>query len=149
MIRLVKISKNEIQPLIEIAYKDDQKLLDEYHIAKFTHVHEAVLSTMGMINEMSEQQKLSYYKVVCGDKAVGYVVVFQDFLYSFGLNIKYRISNILSEFWSGIVKVLGRRFICMLYANNERAGKFLLKSGMKIINISDHSITYMYGGNKA
>src|SRR5580704_7085609 len=102
MIRLVKISKNEIQELIEIAYKDDQKLLDEYHIAKFTHTYEAVLSTMGMINEMAEQRKLIYWKVLYDKKPIGYVVTFEDFLYSFGINIKFRVKKVLAEWWGSV-----------------------------------------------
>lgn len=141
MIRLVKISKNEIQPLIEIAYKDDQKLLDEYHIAKFTHTYEAVLSMMGMINEMSEQRELFYYKVLCDKKPIGYVVTFDDFLYSFAINIKFRVKKILVEWWDKIIEVLGPRFICALYKNNTRAISFLEKCGMRIFHEHENFLT--------
>jgi hypothetical protein len=140
MIRFVKISKNELQELVELAYKGDQELLDKYHVGKFT-LFEAVSSTMGMINEMSEQQKLTYYKVLWQKKAIGYVVVFQDFLYSFGVNIKFRIAEILTSWWNEIMKVLGGRFICMLFKNNTRAIEYLERRGMRILDEKEHSIT--------
>jgi hypothetical protein len=96
---------------------------------------------MGMINEMSEQRKLTYYKVLWQKKPIGYVVVFQDFLYSFGINIKFRVSKILSSWWDEVVKALNGRFICMLFSNNTRAIEYLKRRGMRILDEKEHSVT--------
>jgi hypothetical protein len=139
-LKLSKISKNELQDVIELSYRDDEELLNKYHVARFT-LHEAVSSTMGMINEMAEQRKLTYYKVLYDKKPIGYVVVFEDFLYSYGINVKFRVKNVLSAWWDEVVKILKGRFITMLYKNNTRAIEFLQRRGMRILQEKDYSVT--------
>lgn len=137
MITIKKISKTEIPSLIATAYEGDSELLDKYHSENMhgdVNFPIAVLSTLDTIDDVSKTRKLSYYKVIYQKKAIGYFVTFEDFLYSFGINIKYRNREVLIGWFEAVKKVLGKHFRCMLYDINTRAINHLQKQGMKIVH---------------
>lgn len=137
MITIKKISKSEIPSLIAISYEGDHELLSKYHSANMhgdVNFPIAVLSTLDTIDEVSKEFKLSYYKVIYQKKPIGYFVTFDNFLHSFGINIKYRNREVLSGWFESVKKVLGKHFVCMLYDINTRAINHLQKQGMRIVH---------------
>lgn len=64
---------------------------------------------------------------------VGYFVYMDELLVSFGVNKKYRNTEILSELWEEIKSRIGDTFQCVLYSYNTRAIGYLKKCGMKIL----------------
>jgi hypothetical protein len=141
MVHLKKISLPEVRKGIAIAYDGDQDLFDKYHV-KQCDLFSAVMTTLEMIRETAAQRNLSYYKVVYKQIPIGYVVVFDDFLYSYGINKKFRKKEILIDWWDQVKKITGRKFFSMLYKNNKRAEQFLLKQGMKIHSEDEETITF-------
>ncbi len=133
MVILEEITKQELPDLIRIAYEGDKDLLDKYHVDKFD-IHGAVASTLFMIAETENGVDMTHYKVALGDISIGYISVFENFLYSFGINKEYRKKEILIEWFEKVKEVLGYKFITMIYPNNSRAINFLKKQGMKIVN---------------
>lgn len=131
MVKIKKISKPELTPIIAFTYEGDNDLFDKYHPAK-SDKFGSIESTVEMIEDISKQYKCSFYKVMLGDKIIGYFVTWKEFLYSFAINIHYRKKEILIAYWQKIKDVLGRRFQTMLYTENSRAIAFLLRNGMKI-----------------
>jgi hypothetical protein len=96
--------------------------------------------TMEMIRDASKVKKLSYYKAVYKQIPIGYVVLFNDCLYSFGINKKYRKKEILIDWWSSVRSLMGKNFFTALYKNNERAINFLVKQGMVATEYEDGSV---------
>lgn len=134
MITLKKISLYELPELIYLCYKGDDDLLNKYHIAKLD-LETAVQSTFGMIHTASKLKKLNNYKVIYQKQPIGYATTYDgNFLYSYGIAVKFRKKNILIDWWKEIKKVLDEDFGSMLHSNNIRAVEFLIKNGMQILH---------------
>lgn len=142
MITVKKISKSQVAEYVDIAYRGDEDLLQRYHTQVHQTVEAAVFSTMLMIQDASGAKDLKYFKICWNSKPIGYFVTFDGFLYSFGINIKFRKPDIHKGWWVEVKKVLGKNFFSMLYDNNSRAVDFLVRQGMKIIehNYEQHLI---------
>jgi len=138
MITIKKISKSELPKLVGISYERDEELFEKYHIGKM-NFPQAVLSTLDLIDDASKQLNLSYYKVIYQKQPIGYFVTFGNYLYSFGIAIKYRKKDILVGWFLAVKKVLGKQFRALLYENNTRAISHLEKQGMKIIDIDNET----------
>lgn len=144
MVTIEKITKFELPIYVRIAYNEDYELFEKYHVNQFG-IDEAVDSTVEMINNVSNQVDMRYFKVQYNDENIGYVTVFKNNLYSFGININYRTPKILNEFWEYIKVILGDSFICMLFPNNTRAINWLLKCGMDIVkDVEDNAVVLIY-----
>lgn len=133
MVSVKKISKTELIKLVEISYEGDTELFEKFHVGKFDFF-QSVVSTLQMIQEMSKQQKLSYYKVISDKKPIGYFVTYQNVLYSFGIAKNFRLKEVLISWIEQVKKVLGKQICSFLYDNNTRAIDFLLKNGFRIAN---------------
>lgn len=134
MITEKKISKSELPSLVAISYENDQELFDKYHVGKM-NFPTAILSTLDLIDEASREFKLSYYKVIYQKKPIGYFVIFDGYLYSFGIAMKYRKKEILQGWFQCVKKVLPKHFRALLYENNTRAISHLEKQGMKVVDV--------------
>lgn len=130
MISLIKIDIEELRDFIEISYKGDEDLLSKYHVAEYS-LQQAVESTINMIAITSLEAEMTYFGVVINGQRIGYLCTFKNNLYSFGINMEYRVKEILSEFWNKIKEILGNSFMTVLYPNNTRAIEWVEKCGMK------------------
>ena len=65
---------------------------------------------------------------------IGFFVITNETLISFGLNIKYRKKDELECFFSFIKKMMQIGFRCILWNKNVRAIKWLINMGMVIEN---------------
>jgi len=132
MITLKKISLNELPPLVQYSYLGDEDLFNKYFTGADNYMG-CVNAQLMMIYEMGESAKMNYYKVVYQKKAIGYVVSFENCLYSFCINVKYRKKDVLLSWWDKLCKLMNKNFVCALYKKNERAINFLERNGMKVI----------------
>ncbi len=140
MISLKKITKFELQNLVEIAYKGDVELLDKYWGDGYS-LEEAVGATMDAINKLDSDVEISYYSVILDEEEIGYVCKFQNNLYSFSININHRTKDNLIEFWERIKEVMEDSFICMLYPQNSRAVNWLERCGMvKVEGVEENCV---------
>lgn len=133
MTELKTILPTELLQYITLSYFEDYKLFELYHIRQFDTCMEACEATALMIAEAHTQVDLSYYKVVWNGQEIGYTVTFENCLYAFGINIRFRQAVILKEWMEAVKKVMPDRFMCHLYSNNIRAIKFLQKNKFYII----------------
>lgn len=129
MVSLKKISVNELPELVKIAFTGDKDLCEKYYEFRINEIG-CINTTLMKIYEMRKRRKLDYYKVVYAKKPIGYVVAFDNFLYSFGIEMGSRKKEILVNWWNTITKVMPKQFATMLYAHNERAINFLKRNGM-------------------
>jgi hypothetical protein len=133
MITIKKISKTEIPALVEMSYVGDDELIDKYHhlcIEGKPTREFAVLASLHRIHEASQETKLNYYKVIFQKKPIGYFVTFDNVLYSFCINKKYRNKENLIGWFNQVKKTLGKPFQCILSTHNTRAIDHLIKQGM-------------------
>lgn len=143
MIELTPL-KYDLKKYVEIAYKGDNDLLNKYHVAEYTF-EEAVQETLLMIEITSFGIDMKNYAVLKDERIIGYLSCFKHNLYSFGINIKYRTSNTLSEFWDKVREILGNSFITMLYPNNTRAIAWLKRCGMQQVDeVEENAVTLIY-----
>lgn len=130
MIDLVEIGIEDLKEYIEVAYEGDDELMEKYHIKENITFKEAVDITWMIISETNSQVPMKHFGVLCDGEKVGYISVFENNLYSFGVNVKHRNGEVLKEFWDKITQQISSGFITMLYKNNTRAIKFLKRNGM-------------------
>jgi len=130
MVELKNISIFELKSFVSISYSGDKELLEKYHVEEYETEEQAVNSTMNMIRMTSEEVDMKCYSVFEEKEAIGYLCVFDNFLYSFGIKKEKRKMPILVDFWANILDILGSSFITMLYPNNVRAINWLRKCGM-------------------
>jgi hypothetical protein len=124
----------ELEKCISIAFKDDQKLIEEYHILGGT-LEDCVRDTKLKIIEESDRITLDWYKVLDDyGLIIGFLVVSDTYklLYSFGLNIDSR-EEYKKEFFDKVSSMFEGEFTCGLWGKNERAIRFLENMGMEVI----------------
>jgi hypothetical protein len=107
VIRLTKISLFELPELIHLCYKNDNDLLNKYHLAPMD-LGSAIESTFGMIYTASRIKKLECYKVIYLKQPIGYVVSYDngELLYSYAIAPKFRKKDILINWWQQVKGIL-------------------------------------------
>lgn len=143
MIKFQKVSLPEVKKLIQISYEGDVDLMQKYHVTPNMQYWDCVDRTMEMISEVAKERPLIHYKVIYQKQPIGYVSVFDKFLYSFGININYRKKHVLVSWWGNVEGLFKEEFYTMLFQNNTRTIGFLLKNKMKILecNNKNNSVT--------
>lgn len=135
MVTIKKISVNELPKLVQMAYEGDGELI-KYAPAHRSDYMSNVNGELFNIYELAQDKRMRYYKVIYQKKPIGYFVAFENVLYSFSINIKYRRKDILLSWWQELTKTFNKGFLCYLDSINERAINFLEKNRMKIENIN-------------
>jgi len=133
MVTVKKISVNELPKLIQLTYEGDAELF-QYLPGNHTNYMTCVNGELLNIYELAKDKRLRYYKVIYQKKPIGYFVTFENHLYSFSINIKFRKKDILLDWWKELKKTLNKGFSCHLEERNERAIKFLEKNNMKVVD---------------
>jgi len=125
---------NELKKAIEIAFVDDELLLNKFHIIK-TGLKDAVNDTKENILDFKKIYGAEYYILKENDEVIGYLILsnMYHFLYSFGINKEYRSKQNKQELFDFVVEKCKGTFFCSLYNINDRAINYLLKMGMNII----------------
>lgn len=140
MVTVKKVSYFRLYKLISLAFQDDVELLNKYHVVN-TGITDSVNDTFDRIGITSKEYQLKYFKVLYFNKPIGFFVIGQNLLYSFGINIKYRKSYILRWWWDFVKKELNHNFITMIYTKNIRTLSFLKKQGMVEVQTEDNIVT--------
>lgn len=125
---------NELKKAIEIAFMDDELLLNRFHIIK-NGLKESVNDTMQNILDFKQIYGAEFYIIKDGDEIIGFCVVSRmyHYLYSFGINIEYRTKENKKELFNFVSERCKGTFFCSLYNFNERAINYLLKMDMYIL----------------
>ena len=136
MVTIKKISVNELPRLVQMAYEGDGAMfqyMPEHRSDYMSNVNGELFN----IYELAQDKRMRYYKVIYQKKPIGYFVAFENVLYSFSINIKYRQKNILLSWWQELARTFNKGFLCYLEEKNQRAIKFLEKNRMKVENINE------------
>ena len=136
----------ELKEAIKIAFIDDIDLVSKYHILDNSSLEYCVEDTFNKIIKSSNEHVLEWYLIKEEDEIIGFTIVSigYNYLYSFGINIDYRYSVVLNEWFSKIKVILQNHFICELWKKNERAINFLIKNGMEILEQENNIVKLKY-----
>lgn len=144
-ISIQKIPIGDIENYVGIAFDVDEELVEKYHNADKT-LGEAIAGNVKNINELAENVDLRCYAVYWGENIIGFFVMayHNSMLYSFGINKKYRVKNILID-WVGYIKEMASEYlVCPLNAENERAINFFLKNGFRVLERNENIVTLIF-----
>jgi hypothetical protein len=136
----------ELNEAIKIAFINDTELLTKYHIVENGTYEHCVKDTFNKIIQSSKEHILEWYLIIKDSLIIGFTIVSigYNYLYSFGINIKYRNNLILNEWFVKVKEILQNHFICELWEKNKRAINFLIKNGMEISNQENGVVTLKY-----
>ena len=136
MITLERISPIDLLMHIHKAFEGDADLLNNIHMSPGSLDH-CVNHTYAEIEKSAHHygDKMDCFKVMYGFQNIGYSVIIRhgsepDELYSYGISIKYRESEILKEWMELLKDTLSNPFFTVLWSKNERAIKFFEKNGL-------------------
>lgn len=132
MVELKEISPDNMHKHITAAYWEDYELFEVYHIKRFGNITEAVEHEYNTIAEASKVLQLHYYTIIFDDQTIGYMVTFDNCLFSFAINIRFRQAIILKEWMQAVRELFNNNFSCSLYNRNKRAIEFMLRNNMAI-----------------
>lgn len=133
-----KIGFDELKPLVELGFGDDQELMDRYQQLP-TEFEETVQRNLDNILGISKLYALEYFKVYWGNDVIGFTVLCLEtkLLCSFGINIKYRKKEILLSWIDTVNQRFDGEFCCLLWNQNKRAIEFLHRNGMEIQRVEE------------
>lgn len=117
----------ELTKYVRIAFKGDADLMDKYHILQGS-LGECVADTVKRIEEIKDP--LEYYALVFEEEAIGFTVIGESFLLSFGINIRLREKIIVMDWWRQVCRMLDDKFVTWIFKKNTRTIKFLERNGM-------------------
>lgn len=133
MVTLIEIDKDVLRPCVVSAFDGDAELLSRYHIIQGT-LNECVSDTLDRIEQVSKTNKLKYFSVTMESAVIGFTVIGDAFLLSFGIKERYRVRAVVMEWWKLVCEELDNEFVTWIFKKNTRAISFLLKNGMEIVD---------------
>jgi hypothetical protein len=141
MIVAEKIPIGDLKKYIEIAFEDDEELINFYDKTYSLSSHSDMYkNTYSKLKEYKEYfGKCCHYKIILDGVEIGFVFITKtpNLLVSFSINKTYRKKDILISFFNLIRNIFSEPFICLLYNENSRAINWLQKCGMEIENVDD------------
>jgi hypothetical protein len=132
MVTFVKILPHSLRPAIISAFEGDIDLINKYHLVN-GDLKTCVQDTERRIQEVSENDPLEFFALYCEENLIGFTVIGDSFLLSFGINIRYRFKAIVLYWWNLVCKMLDYEFATWIFKKNTRTMDFLKRNGMKII----------------
>lgn len=137
------ISYEELKEAIDIAFDDDQEIVEMYDpnqkVSNLSEVKDNIYQKLFELKDIVEC-KGTYLE----DKIAGYYIFIDSLLISFAINKKYRIPEHLNSFFELIKKDLGDLFICRLWDTNIRGIGWLVKNDMQIVDLEKNIVTLIF-----
>ena len=134
MVENIEIPISHLWKYVEFAFEDDEELVGKYN-KRVDSLGELIKTNVKYVIELSESVNVTCYKVVYDGLVIGFMVTAfsGSLLYSFGINKKYRVKEILIQ-WINLIKKGGREYIAVtLNEENQRAIDFFIKNDFIII----------------
>lgn len=136
--QISKINRKVLQEAIAISFYQDKVAFDMYDPnVKVETLNDIVENILFKIGTYPDAIFMGIYDK---NKLIGYFVYKEKQLISFALAKEYRTRSYLREFFKVIKTTIKGNFMCLLWAKNIRAIKYLMKNKMEIINQNDKII---------
>lgn len=138
------IDISELQEFVSIALKEDEDLLTKY--SSYYSVEELIQAQVNNTIELLKTKEVKCYGVFLDDTPVGFTVVAERLLYSFGINVYCRQAPIVLEWYKWIRSYFNDNFLVVLYRENTRAINFFIRNGMEEFS-DDGKVVYLINKN--
>lgn len=127
---------------IEAAFENDENI-NIYCDPSYENksIKEIIDSTYNKILEYEEFGDVDFEDIIENGELIGFICCFKDKLISFGINIKYRNKEILTNIFEIIKNKFNTEFETYMWSRNERAINWLKKCGMKQIPCNIDNVT--------
>lgn len=143
MVSFVEIHPTMLRYCVQTAFQGDDDLLSKYHrISPASTFSKCIDDTVSQIQEVAEHNDLTYYAVYLGLTRIGFTVLGDHILLSFGLNHHYRSKEIVLSWWKLVCKMMKDEFVTWIFKKNKRTVDFLLRNGMEIVDDDPDKIFY-------
>ena len=135
---------SDYESVLAACYETDPELLEKYHVLAPTDLESAVENTANVFRGSGDMFKMK--KVFCDSEFAGYYGIERIegnvALTGFFVMPQYRNKEFLSKFVSLIKEESDGPVYCGVYSHNQRAIKFLEKSGFGAYTQVDNAIFY-------
>lgn len=125
---LEPITYSKLEEAMRVAYGGDHAIFDFYDPSVSVSTVDDICSDI--VKKIKEYDPVKLIGVYEDGQIIGYVVCREDLLISFAISKRYRTAEKLKEFFANIKRIMPALFVCHLWSKNERAIKWLEKSGM-------------------
>lgn len=139
----------KLRDYVDAAWKDDDELIKFYDLSLKQRTHERMVSdTLRKIYDLYERDTTcKFWGVDIEREMVGFIVLNEKmkFLYSFGINKRYRNQQVLEPFFKYISQKLKNDFFTLMNMENVRAIDWLKRCGMvEVKNLGiDYDVLYL------
>lgn len=144
---MLAYKETDIEELDNIVYDTlvtDSELFAKYHISAPCNPNKGLTYILKTIKEANKTVEggVNIIKLTESGYTIGFVVYFNDILYSFGINKHQRNKEVVDFFWETLDKIFeGNPFFCTLHNRNTRAIKFLQNADGSAFNIDENYTT--------
>jgi len=140
-----EIERCDLLEYVSIALKEDLELIAKYHFQDDT-TEDMILSNLKNIEELAQTKEVKCFGIYLDDTPVGFTVVAENLLYSFGINVYCRQAPIVLEWFKWVKHYFNENFLVVLYRENTRAINFFLRNGMVEFS-DDGKVVYLINKN--
>lgn len=138
---IVRIDLGNILEYVSIALKEDDALISKFHFQDLT-MEELILNNVKNIQELAKTKEVKCYGLFLEDTPIGFTVLCEKMLYSFGINVYCREPAIKAVWMKWLRRVFDNNFVVCLYRENTRAIKFFQRNGMEEFS-DDGKVVYL------
>lgn len=141
--RIIRIKFNELQEFVAIALKEDEDLITKYHFQDET-MEELIVNNVKNIVELSKTKEVKLYGIFLEDTPIGFTVICEKLLFSFGINVYCRQGAVVQEWVHWLKKTFNGHFMVCLYRENTRAINFFLRNGCEEFSEEGNVVYLLY-----
>lgn len=143
---ICRIELAELQEFVAIAFKEDADFITKYHFQDST-MNDLIFNTVKNIEELAQTKEVKCYGMFLEQTPIGFTVISEKLLYSFGINVYCRNKDVKAVWWKWIKRVFDNNFVVCLYRENTRAVNFFLHNGLEEFS-DDGKVVYLLYNNK-
>jgi len=137
---IVRIPVNGLQEFVSVAFEEDSDLLTEY--SDYSTMEELIQTNVANTVELAKTKEVKCYGMFLEQTPIGFTVLSEKMLYSFGINIYCRQKDIKTGWLNWLNSVFDNNFVVCLYRKNTRAINYFLKNGFEEFN-KDDKVVYL------
>lgn len=141
-----QIHIDEVEKYVRIAFDGDNELWEKYHNPD-NNFEEIVTNNVKNIKELEEYVPVTCFAIFIENKAIGFSVFSGNLLYSFGINLKHRIKEVLLHWMEWMKNRFDNCFVVALCEENTRAIAFFLRNGLSIAQKTEGNVTLICNNN--
>lgn len=141
---IARIRIEDLHEYVAIAFKEDSELLTEY--SHYSTMEELILTNVENAKELARTKEVKCYGMYLEQTPIGFTVISEKLLYSFGINLYCRQKEVKAIWLSWLNRVFDNNFVVTLYIKNTRAVNYFLRNGFEEFN-NDGKVVYLINKN--